>query len=256
MTANSTSTMLETAALRLPTPIYEDARTLFDKYEDYLNYSDDGQEEYVFDDFFESADFIIASDAYKKLAKPDQSVHENIVALLRSQPAQDHVNLPLARYLKSAAVVVNTKGYRKVSVRLHNAKRHCVRCHKSYTEGDGKRCWIPHVMNDEYYYRVRGIETHYNSACCNGDFKIKGDYDGSYDDSRLQKQKNLCVNLLHTASVYEVEESRKKYNDINILRCEIVDGKCTTVVSDTGSDEDTELDSCESESESESELGY
>ncbi|KJA18749.1 hypothetical protein HYPSUDRAFT_44911 [Hypholoma sublateritium FD-334 SS-4] len=239
MSANYTSAMLKTAALRLPTPIYEDARTLFDKYEKFLEQNDGGQEAYIFDDFFESADTIIASDAYKKLAKPDQSVHKNIVALLRSRPAQNHAGLPLARYLKSAAVVVNTKGYRKANVKLHNAKQHCVRCHETYTEGDGERCRIPHVMNEEYDYRVyENRETRYSSECCGSAFSIKGDRDGCYDDSKLQKEENLCVNLLHTASVSEVERSRKNYNGVNILRCKIVDGKCTPSVYDTGSDED------------------
>ncbi len=231
MSVNTTSTaMLKIAALKLPTPIYEDARTLFDKYGRFLEKGDGGQEAYIFDDFFESADSIIASDAYRKLAKSDQSVHENIMTLLRSLPVQDYASLPLARYLKSAAVVLNTKGYQKVITKLYNVnvERHCVRCHKTYIEGDGKRCWVPHVMLEDYDRRVERVETLYRSECCGARFKIAGDEDGWYDDCQLQEEKNLCVNLPHTTNSREVERSLKPYNDVNILHCEIVDGICRT----------------------------
>lgn len=148
---------------------------------------------------------------------------EDIIAFLDSDVSTTDLHAVLA-FLDAARAMKGTPEY-KNQMQQRTELRHCVRCHRSYTDATniGGSCIIRHVFSKKL--RDLGkrdpsgakIYTHL-SECCDG-----VELDTIYEDEYLNLEElGHCFEGKHTTQVITVEFGEIKgngYNGISIMEC-------------------------------------
>ncbi|RDB22851.1 hypothetical protein Hypma_010178 [Hypsizygus marmoreus] len=161
------------------------------------------------------------------------SMNANVVKCLFEGRVRTEADLAVVdTFLKAAAAVQALPTY-KAMINELEAKKHCVRCHDTFSDADNESgdCVIPHVFNcDEYQRTYMGLE--YPSECCGEAVTLEEEGAGNNDWTNLDDL-DMCYEGTHTTNLRVVQS---EYNDTNILPCKMENGKCVRGVIDDDGD--------------------